>query len=654
MKKWVMVLVLLYLPGVLAQSDTYNNYSSLTLDINLEASARTLFGENPRLDELVAKIYFYPRDEFPNQVIQSQEISTTPEAEFQRIDGDDEYIRVAWRDTEEDSYRYGISTRIKTLNYIPEIKTKIPFPIDLNDPFIDAEAKKYVGATEFITITDEIKNKASEIIEGQTDYYLVVYKLADWVQENIKYNLTTLTAEAVQNSSWVLENKEGVCDEITNLFISLARSLGIPARFISGQVYTNIDKNFGNHGWAEVFFPGYGWIPVDVTFGQYGWVDPSHVKYGARIDPGLPSIEYSWLARNIEFKFNPLSTTTEIIEKIPSVPQKALLDMDILRNNVAPGSFIPLHVRVKNPHDYYLPITIRVAKAPGLVERNWEPLLIPPLEERSVFWIVKVPEEAEKDFIYSTTLEAQGTFGETVSETLSYALGNQQYSLEWAEDQVELLEPREEKAFFPGMDLKCEAQEPYYYRKDTVNMHCILQNGGNTKFDNINVCYEVSCKTIDLLIGESREVALSFPAAKVTGDQIRVSAESANLVKHAYPSVKIIEVPEVTVDHFSPAKIPYESIANLSFMLEASVPIHNVGAEIEGVGKVFFKDYAGRRNILIPFHAKNLARGKVLLDISYEDDAGKRYTLQKIYGIEVQEIPLFWRFIFWLESFFSN
>ncbi len=57
---------------------------------------------------------------------------------------------------------------------------------------------------------------------------------------------------------------------------------------------------------------------------------------------------------------------------------------------------------------------------------------------------------------------------------------------------------------------------------------------------------------------------------------------------------------------------------------------------------------------MIPFHAKNLARGKVLLDISYEDDAGKRYTLQKIYGIEVQEIPLFWRFIFWLESFFSN
>ena len=69
-------------------------------------------------------------------------------------------------------------------------------------------------------------------------------------------------------ATWVYDNRQGVCDELTGLFISMLRELGIPARFVSGVSYTNLPefaKPWGGHGWAEVWFPDVGWVPFDVT-----------------------------------------------------------------------------------------------------------------------------------------------------------------------------------------------------------------------------------------------------------------------------------------------------------------------------------------------------------------------------------------------------
>ena len=128
---------------------------------------------------------------------------------------------------------------------------------------------------------------------------VIVFKIGEWTKKNIKYDLSTLTESVSQKASWVLKNKEGVCDELTNLFISMLRSVGIPARFVTGMVYTNMESSWGNHGWAEVYFPGKGRVPWDVTFGQFGWVDPSHVKLDDDVDSGESSVNYKWRSRNI-------------------------------------------------------------------------------------------------------------------------------------------------------------------------------------------------------------------------------------------------------------------------------------------------------------------------------------------------------------------
>ena len=77
---------------------------------------------------------------------------------------------------------------------------------------------------------------------------------------------------------YVLEEKHGDCGQVSLLYISLMRSLGVPARWESGWMLHPGETNL--HDWAEVYFEGVGWVPVDVSFGRYtGASDPRARKF---------------------------------------------------------------------------------------------------------------------------------------------------------------------------------------------------------------------------------------------------------------------------------------------------------------------------------------------------------------------------------------
>jgi len=61
----------------------------------------------------------------------------------------------------------------------------------------------------------------------------------------------------------------GVCRDATNLFLAACRSLGAPARFVSGY-QANADTPDGRrrlHAWPEAFAAGLGWLGYDPTHG---------------------------------------------------------------------------------------------------------------------------------------------------------------------------------------------------------------------------------------------------------------------------------------------------------------------------------------------------------------------------------------------------
>lgn len=77
---------------------------------------------------------------------------------------------------------------------------------------------------------------------------------------------------------YVVESGHGDCGQVSLLYISLMRSLGVPARWESGWMLHPCEKNY--HDWAEVYFEGIGWVPVDASFGRYpNAVDPRASKF---------------------------------------------------------------------------------------------------------------------------------------------------------------------------------------------------------------------------------------------------------------------------------------------------------------------------------------------------------------------------------------
>lgn len=70
----------------------------------------------------------------------------------------------------------------------------------------------------------------------------------------------------------VIEAKRGVCQDFAHVQLACLRSLGLPARYVSGYLLTHPpegqERLIGadeSHAWTAVWCPGFGWIDFDAT-----------------------------------------------------------------------------------------------------------------------------------------------------------------------------------------------------------------------------------------------------------------------------------------------------------------------------------------------------------------------------------------------------
>lgn len=74
-------------------------------------------------------------------------------------------------------------------------------------------------------------------------------------------NSHTTAADALRDGA-------GVCQDHAHVFISAVRSLGVPARYVSGYLLSGGDEpSEANHAWAEVWIEDLGWVGFDPANG---------------------------------------------------------------------------------------------------------------------------------------------------------------------------------------------------------------------------------------------------------------------------------------------------------------------------------------------------------------------------------------------------
>jgi transglutaminase-like putative cysteine protease/predicted glutamine amidotransferase len=92
----------------------------------------------------------------------------------------------------------------------------------------------------------------------------------------------------------VYANRRGVCQDFANLFICLARLIGVPARYVCGYLYTgpkaeNARMADASHAWVQVYLPEVGWKGFDPTNGVITQTNHVRVAVGRNYIDATPT-----------------------------------------------------------------------------------------------------------------------------------------------------------------------------------------------------------------------------------------------------------------------------------------------------------------------------------------------------------------------------
>ncbi len=124
-------------------------------------------------------------------------------------------------------------------------------------------------------------------LAGEADGAVAIARrIAEGVNEMLDYVPGTTDVGVDVNE--VVARGKGVCQDFAHVAIAMYRSLGVPARYVSGYLYA-ADQSVGDapeeaeivvqtHAWVEVAIPGWGWWPLDPTNSID--VGERHVKIG--------------------------------------------------------------------------------------------------------------------------------------------------------------------------------------------------------------------------------------------------------------------------------------------------------------------------------------------------------------------------------------
>jgi len=567
---FILILIVLTLSTSLLATDAdYSDSSSLNLNLKTEAKFKI-----NNADSVSADLQFYPiNTELQN--VNNINFYSNPQAE---LSNKNDSMVYSWKKPSGE-YLFGYDSKISTFNTPVIITKKIEFP---NSNKLNLE---YVKESENIDYNAPIiKQKALEIAENEDDYYKLVYKYANWVSTNIKYDLdyvqtsgktTYSTSQGVLKASWVLENKVGVCDEFASLLAAFLRSMNIPVRFVSGMVYSNLVGDWGPHAWVEVYFPNQGWVPFDPTYKQFGWIDSSHIALKRSLDGSEGVIEYSWLSTNnaqLE-KIGEISNKINLVSENKGLEKLVSTSLNIPFEDYKAGSYLPLEVTLQNSKPYYVSTSLYLTKAPGIEGDNTKTILLEPYEKKKIYWIIKLSEDAEKNYIYKTKAEVKTLFGETKEIEIEYSLKGKLFTLEQAKELI----PKELTNSFEYLNTICSLDKSEYYDYEKANIKCTISNS-YSKSLTIEACAEKECKTLNIPSKSSQNLDYQFELDKSREIVISFKGKIDNkeILKYYTLDLIVNGRPEILISNFKASEVDYDKKGYIYFEVKPILDSKNI------------------------------------------------------------------------------
>ena len=134
--------------------------------------------------------------------------------------------------------------------------------------------ERYTALPE--TVPQRVHELAADVIAGSDNAYDQARALESFLRQ-YPYSLEAATLPPAGRDPvdyFLFELKQGYCDYYASSMVVMARSIGLPARFASGFTLQVPDASgiqtvfqINAHSWAEIYFPGFGWLEFEPTAG---------------------------------------------------------------------------------------------------------------------------------------------------------------------------------------------------------------------------------------------------------------------------------------------------------------------------------------------------------------------------------------------------
>jgi transglutaminase-like putative cysteine protease len=145
-------------------------------------------------------------------------------------------------------------------------------------PLSQQERQDDLQPDALVPITGLPADLAAKVTQGKTQPLDRARAIYDYVFTTMRYDKTG-EGWGRGDVLYACDAKKGNCTDFHSLFIAMARSQGIPARFEIGFPLPP-DKHSaeiaGYHCWADFYIDGKGWIPVDIS---EAWKHPEKRDY---------------------------------------------------------------------------------------------------------------------------------------------------------------------------------------------------------------------------------------------------------------------------------------------------------------------------------------------------------------------------------------
>jgi transglutaminase-like putative cysteine protease len=137
-----------------------------------------------------------------------------------------------------------------------------------NDETTDRYAE-YLALTPRTTMSPAVLEELRELVTERERVHDVAEAVTAWVRDRVAYVRGVTRVSSTAEEVW--EQREGVCQDLSHVTIALLRRLGIPARYVSGYLYSKDNEEVGekvvgeSHAWVEYFCGD--WVGIDPTNG---------------------------------------------------------------------------------------------------------------------------------------------------------------------------------------------------------------------------------------------------------------------------------------------------------------------------------------------------------------------------------------------------